>query len=290
MDAPDHTRLRRLVQRGFTPKSIAEHEALVRRTAEELIDAFPTRGDVDLVESFARPLPMRVITRLLGIPDADLAAFDRWGEHLVTALDRPRSRREATDVHHALVEIDRAFRELVAERRRRPGDDLISVLAEQADGDVLTDDELVGTLSLLLMIAGFETTVNLIGTGTATLVAHRDQLELLAADPEAHLANTRRRGIALREPRAVHAAACAGTDRARTGTRDPRGAVTSSPSSPRPTVTRSCSPIPTGSTSPATTHVATSHSSPARTPASAARSRDSKLASRGTRCCAASPT
>jgi cytochrome P450 len=189
MDAPDHTRLRRLVQRGFTPKSIAEHEALIRRTADELIDAFPTHGDVDLVESFARPLPMRVITRLLGIPDADLAAFDRWGEHLVTALDRPRSLREATDVRHALVDIDRAFRELVAERRRRPGDDLISVLAEQADGDTLTDDELVGTLSLL-MIAGFETTVNLIGTGTATLVAHRDQLELLAADPETHLANT----------------------------------------------------------------------------------------------------
>lgn len=189
MDAPDHTRLRRLVQRGFTPKSIAEHEALIRRTAEELIDAFPTRGDVDLVDDFARPLPMRVITRLLGVPDSDLATFDRWGEHLVTALDRPRSRREATDVHHTLVDIDRTFRALVAERRRRPGDDLVSVLAEQAEGDVLTDDELVGTLSLLL-IAGFETTVNLIGTGTATLIANPDQLQLLAADPETHLANT----------------------------------------------------------------------------------------------------
>jgi cytochrome P450 len=189
MDAPDHTRLRRLVQRGFTPKSIAAHEALVTQIADELIDAFPTHADVDLVDSFARPLPMRVITRLLGVPDADLATFDRWGEHLVIALDRPRSLREATDVQHTLVEIDQMFRSLVAERRRRPGDDLISVLAEQADGDALTDDELVGTLSLLL-IAGFETTVNLLGTGTATLVANRDQLELLAADPGAHLANT----------------------------------------------------------------------------------------------------
>ena len=188
MDAPDHTRLRRLVQRGFTPKSIAEHETLIRQIADELIDAFPTSGRVDLVEAFARPLPMRVITRLLGVPGSDLATFDRWGEHLVIALDRPRSLREATDVQHTLVEIDQMFRSLVAERRRRPGDDLISVLAEQADGDALTDDELVGTLSLLL-IAGFETTVNLLGTGTATLVAHRDQLELLAADPEAHLSN-----------------------------------------------------------------------------------------------------
>lgn len=189
MDAPDHTRLRRLVQRGFTPKSIAEHEALVRRTAEELIDAFPTGGDVDLVEAFARPLPMRVITRLLGVPDSDVSMFHRWGEHLVIALDRPRSLREANDVHRTLAEIDRMFRDLVAERRRHPGDDLVSVLAEQADGDMLSDDELVGTLSLLL-IAGFETTVNLLGTGTATLVAHRDQLALLAADPETHLANT----------------------------------------------------------------------------------------------------
>lgn len=189
MDAPDHTRLRRLVQRGFTPKSIAEHEALVRRTAEELVDAFPAHGDVDLVDAFARPLPMRVITRLLGVPDADLAMFDRWGEHLVAALDRPRSLREATDVHHTLVEIDQVFRTLVADRRRSPGDDLISVLAEQADGDVLTDDELVGTLSLLL-IAGFETTVNLIGTGTATLIANPDQLGLLASDPDTHLPNT----------------------------------------------------------------------------------------------------
>lgn len=189
MDAPDHTRLRRLVQRGFTPKSIAAHEELVRRTAHELIDAFPAHGDVDLVEAFARPLPMRVITRLLGVPDSDLATFHRWGEHLVVALDRPRSLREASDVHRTLAEIDHMFRELVAERRRHPGDDLVSVLAEQADGDVLSDDELVGTLSLLL-IAGFETTVNLLGTGTATLMAHRDQLELLASDPEVHLANT----------------------------------------------------------------------------------------------------
>lgn len=189
MDAPDHTRLRRLVQRGFTPRSIAEHEALVRRTADELIDAFPADGNVDLVESFARPLPMRVITRLLGVPDADLATFDRWGEHLVIALDRPRSLREATLVHGTLAELDEMFRGLLAERRRRPGDDLVSVLAEQADGDALSDDELVGTLSLLL-IAGFETTVNLLGTGTATLVAHPDQLALVAADPETHLANT----------------------------------------------------------------------------------------------------
>jgi cytochrome P450 len=189
MDAPDHTRLRRLVQRGFTPKAIADHEALVRRTADELIGAFPTHGDIDVVASFARLLPMRVITRLLGVPDSDFATFDRWGEHLVIALDRPRSLRDATDVHNTLIEMDKMFRALIAERRRRPGNDLISVLAEKVDGELLSDDELVGTLSLLL-IAGFETTVNLIGTGTATLVGNRDQLELLATSPENHLTNT----------------------------------------------------------------------------------------------------
>ena len=189
MDAPDHTRLRRLVQRGFTPKAIADHTALVRRTADELIDAFPTYGDVDLVASFARLLPMRVITRLLGVPDSDFATFDRWGEHLVIALDRPRSLRDARNVHNTFIEIDKMFRKLIAERRRHPGLDLISVLAEKGDGELLSDDELVGTLSLLL-IAGFETTVNLIGAGTATLVANRDQLELLASNPEIHIANT----------------------------------------------------------------------------------------------------
>jgi cytochrome P450 len=189
MDAPDHTRLRRLVQRGFTPKAIADHEALVRRTADELIGAFPTHGDIDVVASFARLLPMRVITRLLGVPDSDFATFDRWGEHLIIALDRPRSLRDATDVHNTLIEMDKMFRALIAERRRRPGNDLISVLAEKVDGELLSDDELVGTLSLLL-IAGFETTVNLIGTGTATLVGNRDQLELLATSPETHLTNT----------------------------------------------------------------------------------------------------
>jgi cytochrome P450 len=132
---------------------------------------------------------MRVITRRLGVPDSDFATFDRWGESLIIALDRPRSLRDATDVHNTLIEIDLMFRELIAERRRRPGDDLISVLAEKVDGELLSDDELVGTLSLLL-IAGFETTVNLIGTGTATLVANRDQLELLATSPGTHLANT----------------------------------------------------------------------------------------------------
>jgi cytochrome P450 len=125
MDAPDHTRLRRLVQRGFTPKAIADHAALVRRTADELIDAFPTHGDVDLVASFARLLPMRVITRLLGVPDSDFATFDRWGEHLVVALDRPRSLRDARNVHNTFIEIDKMFRKLIAERRRHPGDDLI---------------------------------------------------------------------------------------------------------------------------------------------------------------------
>jgi len=189
MDAPDHTRLRRLVQRGFTPKSITAHHAVVCDVADELIASFPRRGPVDLVDAFARPLPMRVIARLMGVPADDLRRFDAWGDGIVAALDRPRSRGQAVEVFRVTGEIDSFFRGLVADRRRSPGDDLVSVLAEQADGDVLTDDELVGTLSLLL-IAGFETTVNLIGTGTSTLVANPDQLQRLASDPDQHLANT----------------------------------------------------------------------------------------------------
>jgi cytochrome P450 len=189
MDAPDHTRLRRLVQRGFTPKAIAAHQLLIEQVAADLADATAGRRVVDLVDDFARPLPMRVITTLIGVPSDDVVMFERWGDVLVTALDRPRSLREAVALHETLAEMDRWFRALVAQRRREPGDDLVSVLAEAADGEALTDDELVSTLSLLL-VAGFETTVNLIGTGTATLIAHRDQLAQLAADPAAHIATT----------------------------------------------------------------------------------------------------
>ena len=189
MDAPDHTRLRRLVSLAFTPKAIGEHRERIANVANQLLDACPTDRPVDLVSAFAAPLPMAVICDLLGLPASERERFFRWGEVLVAALDRARSLDGARQVRLANAELRAYLAAVVAERRRRPDDDLVSALAAAADeGDRLTDAEIVSTLTLLL-IAGFETTVNLIGTGTSNLLDSRDQLELVSADLDAHVGN-----------------------------------------------------------------------------------------------------
>jgi cytochrome P450 len=187
-DAPDHTRLRRLVQRGFSMKAVSSHAAMIERVSTSLIADFPTRGPIDLVSCFARPLPMRVIIELIGVPSGDQRRFDEWGNQIAASLDRPRSMSAVRSIRRAVADIDSFFRDLIAQRRREPADDLLSLLLEKMDSDVvgpsdqLTDDEIIATLGLLL-IAGFETTVNLLGTGTANLLRHRDQLERFGSDP-----------------------------------------------------------------------------------------------------------
>jgi cytochrome P450 len=187
-DAPDHTRLRRLVQRGFSMKAVSAHAAMIERVSTALIADFPRRGPVDLVQSFARPLPMRVIIELIGVPSEDQPRLNVWGDQLAASLDRPRSLSAVRSIRRAVADIDLFFRDLIAQRRREPTDDLLSLLLEKMDSDVagpsdqLTDNEIIATLGLLL-IAGFETTVNLLGTGTANLLRHRDQLESFGSDP-----------------------------------------------------------------------------------------------------------
>jgi cytochrome P450 len=189
MDAPDHTRLRRLVSMAFTPKAIAGHRERIGDVASELLDRCPTDRPIDLVTDFAAPLPMAVICDLLGLPPSERARFFHWGEVLIAALDRTRTLEMARRVRLADAELRSYLAAVVAERRRRPADDLISELARAADDeDRLSDDEIVSTLTLLL-IAGFETTVNLIGTGTLNLLRSPDQLDLVVSDPERRVAN-----------------------------------------------------------------------------------------------------
>jgi cytochrome P450 len=188
-DPPDHTRLRRLVSLAFTPRAIEVHRQRICSVAGELLDACPTWRPIDLVASFAAPLPMAVICDLLGLPASERARFFHWGEVLVAALDRVRSLDVARQVQRANAELRSYLAAVVAERRRRPAADLVSSLVQAADdGDRLTDDEIVSTLTLLL-IAGFETTVNLIGTGTLNLLRSPDQLVLVTADLDAHVPN-----------------------------------------------------------------------------------------------------
>lgn len=185
---PDHTRMRRIVAPAFSPRRITELRAGVEKAVDGLLDDADARGELDLIEAFASPLPIAVISDLLGVPDADTAAFSRYGAALGSALAGLRSMRHARDVFAADRAIEKLFLDLFELRRREPQDDLVSeIVAAEARGE-LAPAEMVPMCSLLL-IAGFETTVNLVGNAVNALLDHPDQWAALVADPElAHAA------------------------------------------------------------------------------------------------------
>ena len=187
---PDHTRLRRLASGAFSPRRVAEYRRRVEKVVDGLLDdllhgGLDGRGtgvDVDLVSAYAAPLPIAVITELLGIPDADAAAFTRYGSAIGGALGGIRSLRHARELAQADAELDALFVALFERRRVEPRDDLISDLVA-VEGDQIRSEELRPMCGLLL-IAGFETTVNLIGNAVHTLLDHPEEWERLVADPE----------------------------------------------------------------------------------------------------------
>ena len=182
-DGEEHTRIRKLVQPAFTHRVMQSWREAAERVAGELIDGFPRTGPVDLVQDWAAPLPMAVICEILGVPFTDRATFTVWGNTLAAGLDRPRSIGHARQMRDAARDLTGYLTHLLEERRRKPADDLLSTLAAaEIDGDVLTDRDIIGTSSFLL-IAGFETTVNLLGAGTRVLMQHPDQLAEVAGDP-----------------------------------------------------------------------------------------------------------
>ncbi len=183
LDPPDHTRLRRLVARGFTPSRVAAHRARIEAVAHELLDALPVGEPVDLVGAYFRPLPLAVICDVIGVPQDDRGRFAPWGDALAATLDRVRSRAELRRLTDAIVEVNAYFDGLIASRRADPGEDLVSVLVGRSADDGLDRRELIATLSLLL-IAGFETTVNLLGLGTRTLLERPDELALVIDEPD----------------------------------------------------------------------------------------------------------
>jgi cytochrome P450 len=181
MDPPDHTRLRRLAAPAFGPARVASYRPLVEATVDRLLDAAGRRGSFDLVASLAAPLPVAVIIELLGVPPEEAGALRRHGTVIGTALDGVRSIRHARALMTSNRALEAMFARVFELRRREPGPDLISTLVE-ARGVAVAPSELVPMCTLLL-IAGFETTVNLIGNGVLALMAHRDQWERLADDP-----------------------------------------------------------------------------------------------------------
>lgn len=188
MDPPDHTRLRGLVARAFTPRRIEDLRVATEGITRELIEAMSARrgGTVDLIEAFAYPLPVRVICTLLGVPARDEALFTEWSRGVARSLDPSILR--SPQVEAKIVEAREGLRTyigaLLAERRRKPGDDLLSALAAvDVDGDSITAREIV-SLAQLLLVAGHETTVNLIGNGALALLRAPDQFALLQQRPD----------------------------------------------------------------------------------------------------------
>jgi len=187
LNPPDHTRLRRLVSRAFTPARVRDLGPRIEAIAAELIKtASASTGPVDLIEALASPLPVTVISELLGVPSADYDRLVAWSDALARGLDPafliPAEDRERQQA--ARAEFGAYLADLIAERRRSPGDDLVSALASVTDGgDVLSEEELIATC-ILLLVAGHETTTSLIGSAVLGLIQHPDQLARLRAEPE----------------------------------------------------------------------------------------------------------
>ncbi len=181
-DPPDHTRLRGLVNTAFTPRAVERLRPRIEAIADELLAGLAGRDTIDLIADFAVPLPVTVIAEMLGIPAADRAVFKRWSDHLVGFLD-PQASPGAKVLRRTAEEFFTYMRGVAEARRAAPADDLITALVQAEDGGQrLSEQELHGTLALLLA-AGNETTTNLIGNGLLALLRHPEQLERLRAEP-----------------------------------------------------------------------------------------------------------
>ncbi|TMD02172.1 MAG: cytochrome P450 [Chloroflexi bacterium] len=182
-DGADHRRLRSLVQETFSPRYMAQLEPRIESVTADLLDRLDGATDVDLVAAFALPLPLTVIAEIMGVSERDRMRFRRWVGTLLGARPSTRPTLRMLMKLPDVLAMMRLLRRLVAERRADPRDDLISRLAApDAAGDRLDDDELLAMVFVLL-IAGYETTVNLIATGTLLLLRNPDQLARLRSDP-----------------------------------------------------------------------------------------------------------
>jgi cytochrome P450 len=184
-DPPDHTRLRGLVSKAFTPRRVEELRPRIQQIVDEILDEAQRKGEMDVIWDLGYPLPVIVIAEMLGVASERRDDFKRWSDEIVASLGGPfvsdetlqralKSSQEMADYFHAVI----------AERRKEPRDDLLSgLIAAEERGDVLSEDELLGTC-ILLLAAGNETTTNLIGNGMLALLRNPEQMERLRGNPE----------------------------------------------------------------------------------------------------------
>ncbi len=181
-DPPDHTRLRRLVSRSFTPSKVEQLRPAVHTLVADLFEDLADKGEVEFMHEFALPLPMAVIGELVGVPSADRSELQPLVRAAARGIEPMLADDEVEASMAAIASLGAYFEQLLAERRRRPTDDLLSALGRaHANDDQLTDDEVLST-AILLFAAGFETTTNLLGNGLLALLRHPDQM----ADWRAH--------------------------------------------------------------------------------------------------------
>ncbi|MCX0273259.1 cytochrome P450 [Nocardia zapadnayensis] len=180
LDQPEHTRMRKPVAAAFTPRAVARLRDRIETVTEELLATLPDDGPTDLVARYAAQVPIAIISEMLGFPDADREMFLRWGDDISPLLDLGISWRTHQRAMESSERVHRYLLDHIDRQRAEPGDDILSSLVTAGD---LSTDELCASATLL-MAAGFETTVNLIGKGIVWLLGHPDQLNRLRAEPE----------------------------------------------------------------------------------------------------------
>ena len=183
-DPPDHTRLRSLVSKAFTPRSIDALRPRVEMIVDELLDSVGDAESFDVIDALAYPLPVIVIAEMLGIPPEDRDRFRGWSNDVAHSLEPLQSEEDSRRAQRSVEELREYLSAIIEQRRLQPRDDLISALtAAEDEGDKLTHEELLLTL-VLLLVAGNETTKNLIGNGLLALLRHPDELKKLRENPD----------------------------------------------------------------------------------------------------------
>jgi cytochrome P450 len=183
LDPPEHSRLRKLLNKEFTPNMIQRMRPRIQQVVDSLLDDVVGKSEIEFMTEFANPLPVRVIAEMLGIPGEDQSEFQIWSDDLASFFGNPAATVEMGHrAQNSLVSLTEYFRALLPERREHKGDDLVSLLLRvEEEGEALTNEELLAQCTLLL-VAGHETTRNLIGNGMLALLQHPEQLEKLKDD------------------------------------------------------------------------------------------------------------
>lgn len=184
LDAPEHTRLRKLLNKGFAARMIERWSDAIRRTAESLADDLPANRQIDFMATFAHPFPACVIADLMGVPHTDQQRFIRWSSDIVAFFGNPSNDVvSAAHAQNSIIALTRYFDDIIVERSRRPGDDLVSLMLQTDDDDDRLSAESAAAQCSMLIFGGHETTRNLLGNGLLALLRHPAQWQDLLDHP-----------------------------------------------------------------------------------------------------------